>query len=139
MNDPYNLQRFVHAQDPVFEKVCSELRAGHKSGHWMWYIFPQIQGLGYSQTSINFAISSRTEAEAYLRHPILGSRLQECTKLVLAIQGHSILEIFGHIDALKFRSSMTLFSQATSESKVFKEALQKYFGGELDRLTLDRL
>ena len=137
-NDPYNLQRFVDAQDSVFERVLSELRNGFKSGHWMWYIFPQIKGLGYSQMSTKYAISSKKEAEAYLQHPILGPRLRECTRLVLSIEGRSSEEIFGWIDALKFRSSITLFAQA-SEEQIFKDALQKYFGGEFDRLTRERL
>lgn len=138
-NCSYNLQRFVDAQAPVFEQVLSELRDGRKGGHWMWYIFPQIKGLGYSQLSVKFAISSRNEAEAYVEHPLLGQRLRECTRLVLAVQGRSIEEIFGYIDALKFGSSMTLFAHATSENQIFKDALQKYFKGEFDQLTLERL
>lgn len=138
-SDPYNLQRFVDAQGSVFDRVLLELRNGVKSGHWMWYIFPQIKGLGYSQMSTKYAISSKKEAEAYLQHPILGPRLRECTRLVLTIEGRSIEEIFGWIDALKFRSSITLFAQASSEEQIFKDALQKYFGGEFDPLTLERL
>ena len=139
MIDPYHLERFVEAQNPVFEQVCSELRNGGKEGHWMWFMFPQMKGLGYSPTSMKFAISSREEAEAYLKHPILGPRLRECTHLVLLIEGLSIRDIFGYPDYLKFHSCMTLFSQVTSENQVFKDALQKYFGGEPDRPTLDRL
>lgn len=139
MNDPHNLQRFVDAQDKVFEKVRSELMDGRKRGHWMWFIFPQIKGLGRSLTANEFAISSREEAEAYLKHPLLGPRLRECTRLVILVEGRSIGEIFGYPDDLKFRSSMTLFAHATSENRVFNEALQKYFGSRVDPLTLKRL
>jgi uncharacterized protein (DUF1810 family) len=139
MSSPYNLQRFVDAQNPVYEQVCSELRAGCKSGHWMWFIFPQIKGLGHSHLASKFAISSRDEAEAYLEHPILGPRLRECSRLVTLVEGRSIDEILGHPDNLKFRSSMTLFAHATSENLVFKDALRKYFEGEFDHLTLERL
>jgi uncharacterized protein (DUF1810 family) len=139
VKDPYNLQRFVDAQDPVYKEVCSELREGYKSGHWMWFVFPQIKGLGHSYLANKFAISSREEAEAYLKHLILGPRLRECTKLVTLVEGRLIEEILGYIDSMKFRSSMTLFVHATSDNEVFKDALQKYFGGECDRLTLDLL
>jgi uncharacterized protein (DUF1810 family) len=139
VKDPYHLQRFVDAQDPVFAEVCSELRAGRKTGHWMWFIFPQITGLGHSLLANKFAISSREEAEAYLKHPILGPRLRECSRLVNLVEGRPADQIFGFPDDLKFRSSMTLFAHATSENQVFKDALLKYFGGESDRSTLDRL
>jgi uncharacterized protein (DUF1810 family) len=139
VDDPLNLERFVRAQNPVFEQVCAELRSGGKESHWMWYVFPQMKGLGYSPTSLRFAIASREEAEAYLEHPILGARLKECTQLVLLIEGLSIRDIFGYPDYLKFHSCMTLFAQVTPKERVFKEALDKYFGGELDRATLDRL
>lgn len=139
VDDPLNLERFVRAQNPVFEQVCAELRGGGKESHWMWYVFPQMKGLGYSPTSLRFAIASREEAEAYLEHPILGARLKECTQLVLLIEGLSIRDIFGDPDYLKFHSCMTLFAQVTPKERVFKEALDKYFGGELDRATLDRL
>ncbi|HEY6291252.1 MAG TPA: DUF1810 domain-containing protein [Terriglobia bacterium] len=138
-SDPHNLQRFVDAQDFVFEQVCSELRTGHKEGHWMWFIFPQIRGLGYSQTSRQFAISSLQEAEGYLRHPILGPRLRECTELVNLVEGRSIEQIFGYPDYLKFHSCMTLFARATSENQLFEDALQKYFEGKHDSSTLERL
>ncbi len=138
-NDRYNLQRFVDAQSPVFEEVCLELQKGCKSGHWMWFIFPQIEGLGYSQLARKFAISSREEAEAYINHPILGPRLRHCTRLITLIAGRSIDQIFGRPDDLKFHSSMTLFANATSDNQVFRDALQKYFGGELDRSTVERL
>lgn len=139
VNDPYNLQRFVDAQNPIYEEVRSELRDGYKRGHWMWFIFPQIKGLGYSRLANKFAITSREEAESYLKHPILGPRLRECTRLVLLATGRSIDEIFGSVDSMKFRSSMTLFASATSDHEVFKDALQKYFGGAFDRSTLERL
>jgi uncharacterized protein (DUF1810 family) len=139
MDDPHNLERFLNAQDPVFEQVCAELRSGGKGSHWMWYVFPQMKGLGYSPTSLKYAIASREEAEAYLEHPILGMRLKECTQLVLRIDGLSIREIFGYPDDLKFHSCMTLFAQVTPKERIFQEALNKYFGGEPDRETLDRL
>ena len=139
MKDPHHLQRFVDAQNPVFDSVCMELREGRKRGHWMWFIFPQLEGLGHSQTARQFAISSREEAEAYLNHPVLGPRLRECTRLVTLVAGRSIEQIFGYPDELKFRSCMTLFAHVTSENQVFREALQKHFGGQFDRLTLERL
>ena len=119
--------------------MLAELRAGRKSSHWMWFVFPQIEGLGHSPTAQRFAIASRAEAESYLRHPILGARLRECTQLVNAVVGRSIEEIFGYPDHLKFRSCMTLFAHATTDNEVFLEALRKYFGGEDDPLTVDRL
>ncbi|WP_158747969.1 DUF1810 domain-containing protein [Acidobacterium sp. S8] len=139
MQDTYNLQRFVDAQDSVYEQVCAELRAGQKRSHWMWFIFPQIQGLGQSSMAIRFAISSLDEAKAYLQHPVLGPRLRECSGLVAAIEGHSIDEIFGYPDDLKLHSSMTLFARAAPEDPVFQEVLQKYFHGEPDHQTLKLL
>jgi uncharacterized protein (DUF1810 family) len=139
VNDPYDLQRFVEAQDGAYQQVRSELRDGCKRGHWIWFIFPQIEGLGQSYLSMKFAISSRGEAQAYLKHPILGPRLRECSRLVTLIEGRSIHQIFGHTDSMKFRSSMTLFANATVDNDVFKDALQKFFGGEFHRLTLERL
>src|SRR5262245_39126432 len=136
MDDPYNLNRFVQAQNPVYAQVCAELQEGHKRGHWMWFVFPQIKGLGYSPTSRLFAISSLEEARAYMRHPILGPRLIECTKLVISNSGLTIHQIFGSPDDLKFHSSMTLFSHAASEKEVFEEALQKFFGGQHDQATV---
>ena len=139
MNDPYNLQRFIDAQNPIYEQVCSELRQGCKTGHWMWFIFPQIRGLGHSPMASKFAISSLEEARAYLNDPIPGSRFRECTRLVNRTDDRTIRQIFGYPDALKFRSSMTLFAHATSENQDFEDALQKYFAGEYDRLTVERL
>ena len=137
--DPYNLERFVCAQDVIYPQVLSELRAGYKTSHWMWFIFPQIRGLGRSPVSIEYAISSREEAAAYLQHPVLGPRLNECTRLVLEVKGRSAEEIFGSPDDMKFRSSMTLFAQVSPDDDIFTRALQQYFGGALDRLTVDRL
>jgi len=139
MTDPFNLRRFVEAQDPVFDQVCEELRAGKKRTHWMWFIFPQIQGLGHSPTAVKFAISSRQEAVAYSEHPILGPRLRTCTALVLALSGRTASQIFGYPDDLKFHSSVTLFASTTSENQVFLDALQKYFDGKPDSHTLARL
>lgn len=137
--DRYNLQRFVEAQNPVYQRVLSELREGRKRTHWMWFIFPQIRGLGQTEISQRFSIGSLYEAEAYFEHPILGLRLRECTQLVNAIQGRSIEDIFAYPDHLKFRSSITLFSQAAPGEKVFNEALDKYFAGAPDEFTLTRL
>jgi uncharacterized protein (DUF1810 family) len=139
MDDTYNLQRFVDAQNPVFAQVCSELRAGQKTSHWMWFIFPQIAGLGSSSLARKYAISSLDEAKAYLNHPVLGPRIKECTRLVLSIEGRTMGEIFGTPDDLKFRSSLTLFAHAEPGEPVFQDALRKYFGGEEDPLTVARL
>ncbi|SIT36189.1 conserved hypothetical protein [Paraburkholderia ribeironis] len=139
MDDPYDLQRFVDAQDPVYAQVSDELRHGRKRSHWMWFVFPQIQGLGASAMAQQFALSSLAEAEAYLRHPILGPRLRESTQLVNLVKERSIEEIFGYPDYLKFRSSISLFARATSDNDVFVEALRKYFDGEPDPRTLQLL
>jgi uncharacterized protein (DUF1810 family) len=138
-DDTYDLRRFVEAQNPVFQQVCDELRQGRKRSHWMWFIFPQIQGLGHSPTAVRFAISSKKEALAYSQHQILGARLRECTELVGLIQGRSVSEIFGFPDHLKFHSSMTLFAIAASDNQFFQQALQQYFGGKPDPQTLVRL
>lgn len=127
MHDAFDLQRFVTAQDPVLEQVRVELRAGRKRTHWMWFVFPQLQGLGQSPMARKYAISSRAEAGAYLEHPILGPRLRECTELVNRIEGRSIEQVFGYPDDLKFRSCMTLFAEASPDSQVFKDALKKYY------------
>lgn len=139
MKDPYNLQRFVDAQISVFDDVYSELRDGQKTGHWMWFIFPQIQGLGKSEMARQFAISSLAEAEAYLAHPILGPRLRECASLVASLNNSSAEDVFGGIDSVKLRSSITLFAQATPDNKIFLDVLEKYFEGEFDKLTLELL
>lgn len=138
-DDPFGLNRFVEAQEPVYEQVCAELRAGQKRGHWMWFIFPQLRGLGHSPTAQYFAIRSRDEAEAYLRHPVLGARLRECTALVNAVKGRGVSEIFGFPDDLKFRSSITLFAEVAPEESVFRQALEKYFEGEPDERTVELL
>jgi uncharacterized protein (DUF1810 family) len=136
MNDPFTLQRFVDAQAPVYAQVLAELRAGSKRSHWMWFIFPQIAGLGRSETARYFAISSREEAAAYLAHPTLGPRLRECCRLTTLVEGRSAREIFGTPDDMKFRSSLTLFAAVAPDDAIFTEALQKFFSGEADRLTL---
>ena len=139
MTDEYNLQRFFDAQGHVYDTVLDELRAGRKSSRWMWFIFPQITDLGHSGIAQKFAITSLEEANAYLQHPVLGPRLRECTQLVMNLDGRSAEQIFGYPDNLKFRSCLTLFMTATTENKVFKDALLKYFDGKPDTLTLDIL
>ena len=137
--DPYNLERFVTAQDRVLKQVLSELESGTKMGHWMWFIFPQIRGLGRSPISIEYAISSVDEARAYLQHPVLGPRLKECTRLALEVNGRSAADIFNTPDDMKFRSSMTLFAQVSVDDDIFQLALAKYFNGIADQLTIERL
>jgi uncharacterized protein (DUF1810 family) len=139
MDDLYNLRRFVDAHDAVYERVRAELRNGQKESHWMWFIFPQIAGLGSSPMAIKFAISSRAEADAYLEHFVLGPRLRECTRLVTNVPGRTIGEILGYPDDLKFRSSMTLFASVAADARDFTDALEKFFGGEFDAATLERL
>ena len=134
--DPFNLERFVEAQAPVIERVRAELRAGRKRSHWMWFVFPQVTGLGNSAMAARYAIGSLDEARAFLAHPVLGARLRECTRLVLDVQGRSVEAIFGHPDDLKFHSSMTLFAQAAPDERVFFDALAKYFGGARDEATI---
>jgi uncharacterized protein (DUF1810 family) len=136
-SDPFDLQRFVDAQNPVYAEACAELRNGQKRGHWIWFIFPQLRGLGSNAMATAFGISSRQEA--YLDHAVLGPRLRECTRLVNLVEGRAADQVFGYPDDLKFRSSMTLFARVASDDQVFRDALQKYFGGELDPLTLERL
>jgi uncharacterized protein (DUF1810 family) len=136
MPDPFDLQRFVDAQDGVYLRVVAELSAGRKQSHWMWFVFPQIAGLGFSAMAQRYAISSREEAAAYVAHDILGPRLGECTRLVVGVVGKTIRTILGSPDDLKFRSSMTLFS-AVSNDPIFDQALAKYYAGEKDRATLD--
>lgn len=138
MTDPFDLERFVRAQNPVFGVIQGELTRGRKQTHWMWFVFPQIAGLGFSTMSQRYAIGSRAEAETYLAHPTLGARLIDCTRLVLAVEGRTINAILGTPDDAKFRSSMTLFGAVAGEP-VFDEALAKYFEGERDGATLDIL
>jgi uncharacterized protein (DUF1810 family) len=139
MDDPFNLQRFLDAQAPVYATAHTELAAGRKRSHWMWFIFPQISGLGSSATSRFYAIASRQEAEAYLQHPLLGPRLLDCTRLVNAVQGRSAHDIFGDPDCMKFQSCMTLFAEVAEDDAVFRTALAKYYGGASDQATLARL
>lgn len=139
IGDPFDLQRFVSAQEPFLADVLRELAAGRKTSHWMWFIFPQMKGLGSSSMAGYYGITSRAEAEAYLRHPVLGPRLIECTKLVDNANGLSADQIFGGTDALKFRSSMTLFAAVAPDNPVFNEALGKYYEGKPDPRTLDLL
>jgi uncharacterized protein (DUF1810 family) len=139
MDDPYNLRRFVEAQAPVYAEVRAELSRGRKTGHWMWFIFPQIRGLGSSETAQYFALSSLGEAKEYSDHPVLGPRLRECAGLMLQIENQSLDQILGYPDNLKFHSSMTLFARAAEDDTVFFESLKKYFGGKLDPQTLSRL
>jgi uncharacterized protein (DUF1810 family) len=137
--DPYNLERFVDAQNPVYVGVLQELRNGRKTGHWIWFIFPQVRGLGSSSTSQRFSIGSLQEAQAYLNHPILGPRLRECTRLVLEIDGKALARIFGSPDDMKFRSSMTLFARSAVDDPLFQMALDKYCDGKYDPLTIERI
>ena len=135
----YHLHRFLDAQVPTYNTVLDELRAGRKSSHWIWFIFPQITGLGRSAMAQKFAIGSLNEAKAYLKHPVLGPRLRECTQLVLDVNGRSAKEILGYPDHLKFRSCMTLFLTAATDNTLFNNALLKYFDGKPDQSTLDIL
>jgi uncharacterized protein (DUF1810 family) len=137
--DPFDLKRFVDAQRPVYDDVVAELRAGRKRSHWMWFVFPQLRGLGGSAMAARFGIASLDEAGAYLRHELLGPRLHECARLVRAVQGRSIGQIFGSPDDLKLCSSMTLFARATEDNADFVAVLDKYYDGRQDRLTLERL
>lgn len=139
MLDPYNLQRFVAAQNPVYDQVCAELAAGAKTSHWMWFVFPQLGALGRSAIARHFGIASRGEALAYWQHAELGARLQQCSEIVLAVEGRSAIQIFRSPDDLKFRSSMTLFAQVAADAPVFELALAKYFGGVPDARTIELL
>lgn len=134
-----DLERFVEAQDGVYETVRAELRAGRKTSHWMWFVFPQLRGLGHSATANYYGIGSAAEVLAYLEHPVLGARLRECVGLVLAAEGSTARAIFGSPDDLKFRSSMTLFAAVAPTEPLFRRALEKYFAGEPDALTIARL
>ena len=135
-NDVFDLERFVRAQENNYSDAISELRAGRKRSHWMWYVFPQFSGLGFSPTTIKYSIKSLDEAKAYLRHPVLGERLKECTEAVLALDGKTAYEIFGSPDDLKLKSSMTLFERVAGENSIFSETLKKYYRGERDSRTL---
>jgi uncharacterized protein (DUF1810 family) len=135
-NDPFDLQRFVDAQEPVYAAVVAELRAARKTSHWMWFVFPQITGLGSSAVAQHYSIKSLAEAQSYPRHPVLGPRLAECVRLMLAIDGRAAAQILGGVDAMKFRSSMTLFERAAAEDPIFAQALEKYYDGRRDDATL---
>ena len=141
MDDPYRLERFVQAQDTdgTFQRAVAELRAGRKVTHWMWFVFPQVEGLGLSAMSQRYAISGLAEARAYLQHPVLGTRLVECATVLAATDGKSAAEILGAVDAMKLRSSMTLFAAAAPDQPAFGAVLTKYFGGSPDEATLARL
>jgi uncharacterized protein (DUF1810 family) len=136
MNDPFKLRRFLDAQAPIYEKACAELSAGKKRSHWMWFVFPQFDGLGRSEMAKTYAIASREEAQAYLHHPVLGTRIREVTRIVNDLDDRTIEQIFGYPDELKFRSSMTLFAEVAEDDNEFDEALDKYFEGEADPQTL---
>jgi uncharacterized protein (DUF1810 family) len=138
-SDPYDLSRFVRAQEADYDRALAEIRAGRKQSHWMWYVFPQFVGLGFSATSKRYAIKSLGEARAYLEHPILGPRLRECAEAVLTIEGRSAIEIFGSPDDLKLWSCATLFAGVAPAESVFDRLLDKYFGGRRDQKTVDLL
>ena len=135
----YDLERFVLAQEGVYDSVLEELRRGRKVGHWIWFIFPQVAGLGHSSMSQMYAISSLDEARAYLAHPVLGARLRECAAIVLATEARTALEIFGSIDGVKLRSSMTLFHRAAPDDPLFRQVLDRHYGGRADEATDARL
>jgi uncharacterized protein (DUF1810 family) len=136
MDDRFNLQRFLDAQNPIYATVLAELAAGEKRSHWMWYVFPQIRGLGRTPVSIEYALQSRAEAEAYLQHPVLGARLRECVQLVLSVPGRSLEALFPYPDDLKFRSSMTLFEQCAPDPSLFRSALHAFCDGVADERTI---
>jgi len=139
--DPFDLERFVAAQDAAgtYDRAVAELRAGRKTGHWMWFVFPQIAGLGYSPTSRRYAITSLEEARAYLAHPVLGPRLIECATILTGVPGRSAEQILGELDAQKLHSSMTLFTRAAPGEPVFRQVLDQYFGGVPDSVTEQRI
>ena len=139
MPDPFDLDRFVQAQEPVLAQVRLELGAGRKRTHWMWFVFPQVSGLGHSATARRYALGSLAEARAYLAHPVLGARLVECAELVNRVDGRSVHQIFGSPDDLTFHPSMTLFALAQPEAQVFRRALDKHFGGVPDPLTTEQV
>ena len=134
-----NLERFVEAQAPVYDQALRELRAGRKQSHWMWFVFPQIAGLGHSAMAQHYAIQNLAEARAYLVHPLLGARLRESCQAVMNVQGKTAHDIFGSPDDMKFRSCLTLFAQAAPDETLFHDLREKYFGGEVDPLTLQKL
>jgi uncharacterized protein (DUF1810 family) len=139
VNDPYDLQRFISAQESVIDDVIHELKAGEKKTHWMWFVFPQIHGLGRSEIAKHYAISSKEEALAYLSHPVLGARLNQCVCILADLSGRSAEQIFGSTDAMKFRSSMSLFASVSADGNIFEAALSKYYDGRPDQATLEIL
>jgi uncharacterized protein (DUF1810 family) len=139
MADPFELDRFVQAQSPVMSDVLWELCDGRKRTHWMWFVFPQLRALGQSATAKHYGIASLDEARAYMAHPILGPRLIDCARLVLAVQGRTAHDVFGSIDALKLRSSMTLFAAAAPDAAVFRDVIRKYYDGQPDERTVELL
>jgi uncharacterized protein (DUF1810 family) len=140
VSDPFDLERFVRAQDGgVYEQALRELRAGDKRSHWMWFVFPQVAGLGRSPMAQRYAVSGLAEAHAYLAHPVLGPRLVEASQALLELSGRDPVRVLGSTDALKLRSSMTLFETAAPDERVFGEVLERYFGGERDEATATQL
>jgi uncharacterized protein (DUF1810 family) len=139
MNDPFHLSRFLEAQEAIYETVLRELEHGRKASHWMWFIFPQIAGLGHSPTALRFAISSLDEARAYLAHPLLGNRLVQCTRTINAVRNRTAHQIFDSPDDMKLRSSMTLFREAAKDPEPFRAAIERYFDGEADARTMEIL
>jgi uncharacterized protein (DUF1810 family) len=137
--DPFDLQRFVTAQAPLYEQVKAELAAGLKTSHWMWFVFPQLKGLGRSSTARHYGIASLAEARAYARHPLLGNRLRECGAILAALHARSALQIFGSVDAIKLRSCLTLFERADPDASVFAQLLARYYDGARDDATLHLL
>jgi uncharacterized protein (DUF1810 family) len=137
--DPFDLQRFVDAQAGVYTQVTAELATSAKTSHWMWFIFPQLRGLGRSSTALHYGMASLAEAQAYAQHPLLGARLRQCCALLAAVQGRSALQIFGAIDALKLRSCLTLFERAAPGEPLFGRLLDQYYDGERDTATLQLL
>ncbi len=138
-DDPYDLQRFVDAQAGTYTQALAELRAGRKTGHWMWFVLPQVAGLGRSATAQHYAVSGLDEARAYLAHPVLGPRLVECARVLAELDGRDPVAVFGDVDAAKLRSSMTLFAHADPSQPVFRAVLEQYFGGQEDEATTSRL
>ncbi len=135
--DPYNLQRFIDAQARDYRAALAEIRAGRKRSHWMWYVFPQFHGLGFSSTTVHFSIKSADEARAYLDHPLLGSRLRECVDALLALDGCSAHQVFGSPDDLKLKSSMTLFARVSPKGSVFERVIDRYYDGQQDQKTIE--
>lgn len=139
MNTPFDLKRFVEAQEDIYSRALSEIKNGRKQSHWMWFIFPQIEGLGFSPLSQKYAIKNRSEALAYLHHNLLGTRIIEVTNVLLELNGKSAFDIFGNPDTMKLKSCMTLFATVSPENSIFQQVLEKYFNGEQDNKTINIL